>query len=76
MQPINREMENKMQATFTTQKQVKAAFWQGMPQVWSKYKGKSQNACPADLRMEFVDFIDMLHKDGHITEELAAKVTL
>jgi hypothetical protein len=31
---------------------------------------------PADVRVEFVDFVDMLAKDGHISEALAQRVTL
>lgn len=59
----------------TTQKQVRAAFWQGMPQVWAKYRNKRQNDWPCDLRMEWCDFVEMLQRDGHISESLAETVT-
>jgi hypothetical protein len=59
----------------TTQSALRAAFWQGMPQVWSKYRGKPQNDWPADLRMEFVDFVDFLARQGDIPESLASSVT-
>ena len=59
-----------------TSKQVVSAFWQGMPPIWAKYRRKRHNDCPVDLRMEFVDFVDMLARDGHITEAVAHSVTL
>lgn len=62
--------------TMTTQAQVRAAFWQGMPagHPWRK-KLRDGDYC-TDCRVEFVDFVDMLARDGHISEKLAAKVTL
>jgi len=59
-----------------TQREVRAAFWQGMPAIWAKHKGKRQNDCPADIRQEFCDFVDHLQKTGIITEALAGRVTL
>lgn len=59
----------------TTQKELHVAFWQGMPQVWSKYRNKRQNEWPCDLRMEFCDFVEMLRQDGIISETLANEVT-
>lgn len=59
----------------TTQKQVRAAFWQGMPSVWSKYRNKRQNDWPYDLRMEWCGFVEMMRRDGHISESLAETVT-
>lgn len=58
-----------------TQSEVRNAFWQGMPQVWVKYRNKRQNDWPCDLRMEFCDFVEMLRLDGHISESLANRVT-
>ena len=58
-----------------TQSEVRTAFWQGMPQVWAKYRNKRQNDWPCDLRMEFCDFVEMLRRDGHISESLANRVT-
>ncbi len=60
---------------FTTQAQVRAAFWQG----WEgrpRPKKQRDGDYPTDVRVEFVDFIDMLQKDGHISEALAHRVTL
>lgn len=61
--------------TFTTQAQVRAAFWQG----WEgrpKPKRLRDGDWPTDVRVEFVDFVDMLQRDGHISEKLAYRVTL
>jgi hypothetical protein len=63
-----------MTYTYTTQAQVRAAFWQGWPQGFQR--GKKHNEYIATIRVEFVDFVDMLQKDGHISEALAQRVTL
>ncbi len=66
---------------FTTQAQVRAAFWRGYTPKLKAAAGikrgmKTQNDYPADVRMEWVDFVDMLARDGQISEALAARVTL
>ena len=58
-----------------TQSEVLTAFWQGMPQVWAKYRNKMQNDWPCDLHMELCDFVEMLHRDGFISDALADRVT-
>ncbi len=62
--------------SMTTQPQVRAAFWQGLPagSPWRK-RGKDGDYC-TDCRCEFVDFVDMLARDGLISEALASRVTL
>jgi hypothetical protein len=60
--------------TYTTQAQVRAAFWQGWPEGFKR--GKLHNEYNATIRSEFSAFIDMLQKDGHISESLAQRVTL
>jgi hypothetical protein len=62
----------------TTQQQIRAAFWQqqfpdGVPY---KYRGKSQNDLPCDIRCAFVDYVNALAMDGSISERLAERVTL
>ena len=57
-----------------TEAQVRAAFWQGWPEGFRR--GKKHNEYSATIRSEFSDFVDMLQKDGHISEQLAQKVTL
>lgn len=59
---------------YTTQAQVRAAFWQGWPEGFRR--GKRHNKYSATIRSEFVAFVDMLQKDGHISESLAQRVTL
>jgi hypothetical protein len=63
-----------MTYTYTTQAQVRAAFWQGWPQGFQR--GKKHNEYNATIRSEFVEFVDMLARDGHISEALAQRVTL
>lgn len=67
-----------MPYSFTTEAQVRAAFWQGWPShIRSEYKrGKRQNEYSATVRSEFVEFVDMLQKNSHISEALAQRVTL
>lgn len=63
----------------TTQAAVRAAFWNDLDAMGapSKRKGRqSQNDYPADLRMAFVDYVDVLRRGEMITEALAARVTL
>ena len=59
----------------TTQAQIRAAFWDYYPEL-GPIKGKTQNDYPADTRMLFCDFVDMLCRDSVISETLADKVTL
>ena len=62
-----------------TQAEVRRAFWSRWNDCHaapSKYEGRRQNDCPADIRMAFVDFVDSLAKDGTISEKLADRVTL
>ena len=70
------------QFTYTTQAQIRAAFWEyarGMQGVSRKKitsydeKGKMYNT---DTRSAFVFFVDYLAKSGQISSELAARVTL
>ena len=65
----------------TTQKQIRASFWayikETMPQYLKEYKAsKRQNEYFTDIRVSFTNYIDMLAKDGTISEKLAHNVTL
>lgn len=67
--------------TMTTQKELRAAFWEIMPPnvvclLNRNGNPRSQNKQPADTRMAFVDWIDCLQKDGEISEALAHRATL
>lgn len=66
-----------MKYHMTTESQVRKAFWQGNAHLRSEYRsGKRQNDFNATIRSEFVEFVDMLSKDGFISESLAQRVTL
>ena len=59
---------------FTTEAQVRKAFWVGLEQF--KRRGYRQNDYDATIRSEWCEFVDMLQKNGHISESLADRVTL
>lgn len=61
--------------TYTTQKQIRAAFWEQHPQ-FKRRSGWTQNDYPTDTRLTFIDFVDCLEKDGQISEALANRTTL
>lgn len=62
---------------FTTQGQVRNAFWQESEHLRAQFKrGKRQNDYNATIRSEWCEFVDMLARNGHISEDLAQKVTL
>ena len=73
-----------MQHTYTTQAQIRAAFWAAFPELPRRmvkaapglYRRATQNEYPADTRCAFVDFVDALARDGAISEALAGRVTL
>ena len=71
-----------MTYTYTTQKQIRAAFWQdhaGIPGINKrKIRNYSGNGTMhnTDTRCAFADYVDMLSRDGTISEALAARVTL
>ena len=57
---------------FKTQKEIRAAFYASNPNA----EHRAQNDQPADIRTDFVDFVDYLHRAGLISDSLAARVTL
>ncbi len=69
-------MSKQMKYDFTTQAQVRSAFWQGGEHLKYLYKSKTQNEYNVTIRTEFVEFVDMLEKNEFISEKLANKVTL
>lgn len=61
----------------TTQKQIRAAFWESHPEASKKRLEYGQHSTfTCNTRCAFVDYIDNLARDGVITNALAAKVTL
>lgn len=63
----------------TTQKQVRAMFWQAHPEADRRkirdHSGKGR-MYKADTRMLFVDYVDALQRSGMISAALARRVTL
>ena len=65
----------------TTQKQIRASFWQTHPEheaharKW-EIKTAPQNRHNADTRMAFVDYVEHLARNGEISEALANRATL
>jgi hypothetical protein len=68
-----------MSYQFTTQKQVRAAFWRDHPTLprrkITNYSGNGKMHV-TDVRCAFADYIDHLSKNGQISEALAQRVTL
>jgi hypothetical protein len=67
---------------YTTQQQVRAAFWEAhrgvsgiTPRRITNYagNGKMHNT---DTRCAFCDYVDALSKNGEISQKLAQRVTL
>lgn len=62
----------------TTQKQIRAAFWETHPNLSRKRTrafGKELEYC-TDTRCAFVDYVDLLRRNGEISEALAQRATL
>jgi hypothetical protein len=67
--------------TYTTQAQVRAAFWSAYPDFdfqarEAGIRSKGQNAQCATVRCTFIDFVDALACNGDISDALANRVTL
>jgi len=65
----------------TTQKQIRASFWQSHPHLESHalkwgIKTAPYNRHNDETRMAFVHYLDHLEKSGEITGELAFRATL
>jgi hypothetical protein len=68
-----------MTYTYTTQKALRAAFWDRFPSLTRRrikdYTGTGLMHC-TDTRCAWVDWIDYLEKDRQISTELAQRATL
>lgn len=66
--------------TYTTQKEVRAAFWEAHPTASKEripsFEGHGVRCYVCDTRCAFVDFVDSLARNGNISESLADRVTL
>jgi hypothetical protein len=65
----------------TTQKQIRAAFWQSHPHLESYalmwgIKTAPHNRHNDETRMAFVHYLDHLEKSGEITDDLAFRAIL
>lgn len=57
--------------------ELRRAFWEAHPQFMKYYRSsKRQNDYNADIRSSFVMFVDNLHRDGVISDNLANRVIL
>lgn len=67
-----------MSYTYTTQKQVRAAFWESDPELKRRFWMPTwrQNQYPTDVRVAFVDFVDHLRRNKDTSGALAQRVTL
>lgn len=69
---------------YTTQKQIRAAFFAAFPDLprrrhrysWKQSDRSAELIHHVDTRCAFVNFVDSLHRDGLISDALAARVTL
>ncbi|MBM84735.1 MAG: hypothetical protein CMM47_01760 [Rhodospirillaceae bacterium] len=58
-----------------TKQQIRQVFWDLHPE-FKEVQGRTQNDYNATIRTTFVDFVDMLARDGVISPKLASEVTL
>lgn len=69
----------KLEESLTTQAAVRKHFWDNHPHLNKKkikdYAGTGKMH-PTDTRVAFVDHVESLHRDGHISDKLANSVTL
>lgn len=66
---------------YTTQAEVRMSFWENIPHLNRGKELKIKRQRPdkdfrTDVRCAFVDYVDILQKDGRISEKLAERVTL
>ena len=60
----------------TTEKELKGFFWDTMYPRHKPKKGYTQNDYCADIRAQWVAFVDAMHRDERISDELAFSATL
>lgn len=68
-----------MTYSITTQKQIRSLFWEIHPDLPSRKIPDHSGAgkmFPVDTRCAFCDFLDALHRDGQISDDLADRATL
>ena len=60
----------------TTQREVRRAFWDEHPECARIRRPGSQNNQLVGVRVAWVDYIELLARNGEISESLAQRVTL
>lgn len=68
-----------MQYTITTQKELRAAFWEAHPKADRRiigHFGSSGRMHVCDTRTAWVDYVDHMARSGQISEALADRATL
>lgn len=64
-----------MSFPITTQKDLRAAFWQAHPNLTRKGQQK-QNAYPTNVRVAWVEYVDAMCRCDEISVSLAQRATL
>lgn len=64
-----------MSYTYTSQRQLRSAFWR-IFSITANRRRLPSGDYHVDTRCLFCDWIDSLHRDGQISDRLAARVTL
>jgi hypothetical protein len=78
---MGRKTEDGRLTMYTTQKQIRHAFWNDHPDLAEDARkagvlSKRQNFHCATVRSMFVDFLEGLHRSGQVSDALAARATL
>lgn len=69
---------------YTTQKELRAAFWETFPELprrryrysWNPRDKSAELVYPIDTRCTWCDWIDSLERNGQISPALANRATL
>ena len=60
-----------------TIKQLRESFWECFPEFASQYREtQRQNQYDATIRTAWVEYVDVMRRDGIISEGLAKRATL
>ena len=61
------------------QRELRSAFWEDCAELgyaMQRIRGYRQNDYPPDVRMRWCDYVDMMHRDGNISDKVAHNATL
>jgi hypothetical protein len=65
-----------MAYSITTQKDLRAAFWEAHPRCAAVRRPGGQNAQGTDVRMTWCDYVEAMNRNGEISDALADRATL